>query len=144
MTATTGTDLEALTRDLFATFEKGLDAIEDGLREAAWDDLVMVQPGFPDVTGVEALAQMMRMLAAVLDFETIQAEVRHVLTDGSIVMLERVEHLRREDGSLVCSYPIAAVLEFVDGRIKVWREYFDTKMLTDLLPPEVAAMLADQ
>jgi limonene-1,2-epoxide hydrolase len=136
-------DVAAIARRLFADFAGGVEATEKALKQAAWDDLTMEQPGLPTVTGVEALVQLTRMLAATLDFEAIDVEVRNLAHQGSVVMVERVDHMRRSDGTVVGSYPVTGVLEFEQGRIRAWREYFDTRELFRLLPPEVAAMLGE-
>ena len=55
------------------------------------------------------------------------ADVRHVAVNGDVAFAERVDHLKRADGSLIFSLPVTGVFEFDrDGRIAVWREYFDS------------------
>jgi limonene-1,2-epoxide hydrolase len=42
---------------------------------------------------------------------------------GDVVMNERVDRFRIGDGWL--ELPVAGVFEVVDGRIRLWRDYFD-------------------
>src|ERR1700761_6123338 len=44
---------------------------------------------------------------------------------GQIVHVQRVDRLRRADGSLIVAAPVAGVLEFRGERVVAWREYFD-------------------
>jgi limonene-1,2-epoxide hydrolase len=60
-----------------------------------------------------------------LGMETIEVEMLNVASTGDTVMTERVDHLRRADGRLIASAPVAGILEFRDGRIAAWREHFD-------------------
>jgi limonene-1,2-epoxide hydrolase len=129
---------------LFASFGQGLEATESALRDFVRDDLVMEQPGLPTITGVEALVQLTGMLAAALDFVAIDVEIRNLASNGSVVLVERIDHMRGADGGLIGSYPVTGVLEFDGGQVRTWREYFDTRELFRLLPPELVAMLNDE
>jgi limonene-1,2-epoxide hydrolase len=53
----------------------------------------------------------------------VDADVRHLLSDGSVVMTERVDRVRF--GSKTVTLRIAGVFEVHDGVITAWRDYFD-------------------
>jgi limonene-1,2-epoxide hydrolase len=53
----------------------------------------------------------------------VEAEIRHLLTDGAIVMTERVDYVR--SGGTTAGLKIAGVFEVHDGVITAWRDYFD-------------------
>lgn len=50
-------------------------------------------------------------------------EIVNVIESGSLVMVERVDHYKYDGIAVSC--PIANATELRDGRITVWREYFD-------------------
>ena len=63
------------------------------------------------------LAQMMNLGGEV------DADIRHLLSDGVVVMTERVDYVRL--GGKTASLRIAGVFEIHDGLINAWRDYFD-------------------
>jgi limonene-1,2-epoxide hydrolase len=68
---------------------------------------------------VADLAQMMSLGGEV------DADIRHLLSDGAVVMTERVDFVRL-DGK-TAALRIAGVFEVHDGVITCWRDYFDPK-----------------
>ena len=55
----------------------------------------------------------------------VEADIRHLLTDGAVVMTERVDYVRL--GRKTAGLKIAGVFEVHDGVITGWRDYFDAK-----------------
>jgi limonene-1,2-epoxide hydrolase len=51
------------------------------------------------------------------------AEIRTQVSDGKVVMHERIDRFSFDGEEHVL--PVAAVFEVEDGRITAWREYFD-------------------
>jgi limonene-1,2-epoxide hydrolase len=75
------------------------------------------------VHGREAIvADLARMMS--LGGE-VDADIRHLLSDGAVVMTERVDYLRL--GGKTANLRIAGVFEVHDGVITGWRDYFDPK-----------------
>ena len=75
------------------------------------------------VRGREAIvADLARMMS--LGGE-VDADLRHLLSDGAVVMTERVDYVRL--GEKTASLRIAGVFEVHDGVITGWRDYFDPK-----------------
>ena len=75
---------------------------------------------------VADLARMMRLGGE------IEADIRHLLADGAVVMTERIDSVRR--GARTAALKIAGIFEVHNGVITGWRDYFD--------PKEFAAQLA--
>ena len=76
--------------------------------------------------GIEAaVAQMMALGGRVA------VEVVHVVSQGTLVMVERVDHFVPDGGAAV-SLPIAGVFEVRDGLITAWRDYFDLAPVASL------------
>ena len=68
---------------------------------------------------VADLAQMMSLGGEV------DADMRHLLSDGQVVMTERVDYVRL--GGKTTGLRIAGVFEVHGGVITGWRDYFDPK-----------------
>jgi len=92
------------------------------------DDAVYHAVPLRPVAGKAALAQW------VGSFETVppgELAVHHQVATGDVVMNERTDRITVEGTEV--RLPICAVFEIEDGRIKVWREYFDLVGLRALL-----------
>lgn len=76
---------------------------------------------------VDNLASMMAVGGEV------DADIIHMVADGSVVMTERVDYIKL--GEKTAALRIAGVFEVHDGVITAWRDYFDTT--------EFAAQLSD-
>ena len=75
------------------------------------------------VHGREAIvADLARMMS--LGGE-VDAVIRHLLSDGAVVMTERIDYVRL--GGKTAGLMIAGVFEIHDGLITGWRDYFDPK-----------------
>ncbi len=69
---------------------------------------------------VADLAQMMMNLGG-----EVEADIRHLLSDGAVVVTERVDYVRL--GGKTAGLKIAGLFEVDDGVITGWRDYFDPK-----------------
>jgi len=52
-------------------------------------------------------------------------EIRHIVADGEVVMVERVDHFRV--GKVHVSVPCMGIFELREGKIAAWRDYWDLK-----------------
>jgi limonene-1,2-epoxide hydrolase len=77
-------------------------------------------------TGADEAVRFLRRAKLGMGLESIDVDIRNITSAGGIVSTERVDHLRRADGRLIVSAPVAGILEWRDGRIVNWREYFDS------------------
>ncbi|WP_354697981.1 hypothetical protein DSM112329_03641 [Paraconexibacter sp. AEG42_29] len=75
-------------------------------------------------TRVGAL-RFLRLSHQLLGLETIDVELPHLVATGNVVLCERIDHLRRRDGSLIASARVAGILEFDGDHLVAWREHFD-------------------
>ncbi len=73
------------------------------------------------VAGRENIEQMIRGFIAT--WTETSWEILHLLADGDVVTAERVDHTKAGDKSV--DLPCTGVFEMEDGKIKVWRDYFD-------------------
>jgi len=79
------------------------------------------------VTGVEATRQLLESFAGASD--EIQWVIHHQVATGDTVMNERTDRFRTGDTWL--EIPVAGVWVVVDGRITLWRDYFDLQGFMD-------------
>ncbi len=130
MTSTNEHDLEAITRDFFASWSKSFDSVIEGFSyylapDCDWDQKPMLRTRTRD-----GALKFLRVCRRTLGLETIDVELLSVAVSGSspgtgVVHTARIDHLRRKDGSLIGSPPVAGVLTFSGGKIVAWKEYFD-------------------
>jgi limonene-1,2-epoxide hydrolase len=114
-----------LVRQFFASWGVSFEAMCASFRtrfgpDCDWDQRPMVR-----TTGPDAAVRFLERTRALGGLDTIGVDVVSLAVVGDTVHTERVDHLRRADGSVIASAPVAGVLTLHDGRIVRWREYFD-------------------
>lgn len=60
-----------------------------------------------------------------------QWEVLNLVVDGRLVIAERIDKTKSSAGNV--DLPCVGVFEMADGKIKVWRDYFDMATYTDAM-----------
>jgi limonene-1,2-epoxide hydrolase len=91
------------------------------------DDAVYHNIPMPPAEGKEAIEGF---LALMLDgFDGIDFQIHRQLSQGDVVMNERTDVMRRTDGGRL-ELPVMGVFEVRDGKIAVWRDYFDLATVT--------------
>ena len=108
----------------------------DGLLERYMaPDFIWEQPPLPTTKSIDEALALLRNLGDAIGFATVDIDVRSLVAEGNMVMAERMDHIRRGDGSLIASVAVTGVIEFNDeGKIIAWREYFDPTELMKLMP----------
>ena len=103
--------------DLDAACELVSDDVE-------YDNVPMGKVYGPDgIKGI--LAQMVGML------DEVDWVIHRQVAAGSLVLNERTDRFGK-DGKWI-ELPVAGVFEVIDGRITLWRDYFDMTTFTDQL-----------
>ncbi len=100
-----------------------VDEIVDYFTEDAVYHNIPMSP----VQGRDAIREFIAGFMA--GFDGIDFTVHRQISDGTIVMNERTDVMRRQDGSEF-DLPVMGVFEVRDGRIASWRDYFDLAMVT--------------
>lgn len=112
-------------KNLYAEWGRGLDAMSAALKALAAEDFVWDSPPIPRMNGL-ASAQRALERSKRLGFGGVDVEILGVAAHGDKVFVERIDHIRRADGTLVASAPTTGVMTFgADGRLVHWREYYD-------------------
>ncbi len=106
------------------TVEGFLYALQDGdyqTAEAALDDdLVYENVGLPTIRGRRRAIELFRRMDGRMRFEV---KFHRVAADGAAVLTERTDALIV--GPLRLQFWVCGVFEVHDGRITLWRDYFD-------------------
>lgn len=119
MTELTGTTV-ANTR----TVEGFLNALQDADYDAAGaalaDDLVYENVGLPTIHGRARAIKLFRRMEGRAAFEV---KIHRIAADGGAVLTERTDALIF--GPLRLQFWVCGVFEVQNGRITLWRDYFD-------------------
>ncbi|CPR13599.1 limonene-1,2-epoxide hydrolase [Mycobacterium bohemicum DSM 44277] len=101
-----------------------LHALQDGdydAADAALDDnLVYENVGLPTIHGRARAMKLFRRMEGRMAFEV---KIHRVAADGAAVLTERTDALIA--GPLRLQFWVCGVFEVHDGRITLWRDYFD-------------------
>ncbi|WP_374576618.1 limonene-1,2-epoxide hydrolase family protein [Phenylobacterium sp.] len=109
---------EQIIRDFIAAWSR-LD-VEELVQYFCEDGTYHNMPTKP-VTGHEALRPFIS--AFLKDWRSTEWDVLNLMSNGNIVFAERLD--RTVVGSRPVNLPCCGVFEMQNGRIKVWRDYFD-------------------
>ncbi|MGE0621227.1 MAG: limonene-1,2-epoxide hydrolase family protein [Pseudomonadales bacterium] len=83
------------------------------------------------VTGRENLRQF--IAGFLVSWEKTDWEVISLVADGDLVIAERVD--RTLAGGRYVELPCVGVFEMEDGRIRIWRDYFDMQTYVNAITP---------
>jgi limonene-1,2-epoxide hydrolase len=99
----------------------------DRVAELAAEDILYHNMPMEPVTGIPAMRDV---LAIIEDGEWI---VHRQLAVGDVVMNERTDRLKVN--GIWVELPVAGVFEVHDGRVTLWRDYFDMQMIVAAMTP---------
>ncbi|WP_411817477.1 SgcJ/EcaC family oxidoreductase [Hyphococcus sp. DH-69] len=85
------------------------------------DDGVLHSMMIEPITGKESIRARINHMGEGL--ETITLHIKNIGVGGDVVFIERVDDFVYNGHS--GQVPVAGVIEIVDGKVKVWREYYD-------------------
>jgi limonene-1,2-epoxide hydrolase len=126
----TATDPGTVVRDFLKAWEaRDLDAIMDYFA----DDAEYVNVPLDPAIGHAAIRELIGGLLVALTH--IAVDIRHQLTDGGIVMNERIDTVHTSTGKDVPLH-VMGIFEIRDGKIVKWRDYFDSTGLTAAFAPD--------
>ncbi len=85
-------------------------------------------------TAVGPAAIAAKLRGGLGDLEALVTTIHEIVEDGDTVLVERTEVWHHPTGERA-SLPVMAVFKFEDGKIKLWRDYWDMKTLFEQQPP---------
>ncbi len=92
------------------------------------DDAVYHNIPMAAATGREAIRELLDTVI-LQGIDGIDFQVHRQLSSGDVVMNERTDVMRRTGGGTI-ELPVMGVFEVRDGKIAVWRDYFDLATVT--------------
>ena len=102
----------------------------DAAMELLTDDVEYQNMPLPPVHGKAAVRETLEALLALCTGS--EWVVHRELAAGDLVMNERTD--RFEMGGIWVDLPVAGVFELRDGRIALWRDYFDLPTIMNAMP----------
>ncbi|HEX9259574.1 MAG TPA: limonene-1,2-epoxide hydrolase family protein [Acidimicrobiales bacterium] len=109
---------EVVTTFIRALERSDLDAaLELVTEDVEYDNVPMLK-----VVGAQAIRDVLGPFLSA--FQSIEWVVHHQVAEGELVMNERLDRFQRPDGSWL-ELPVAGLFVVRDGRIALWRDYFD-------------------
>lgn len=118
-------DEERLTREMIALWESGVEGIIDAFKQYCAPNVKWINTGIPSVEGLDACVELLRAQAAAWKFSSTRVDIRELVAAPGVVMVERVDRVFDENGDEIFGAPVVGVLEWRDGKIAQWRDYFD-------------------
>lgn len=115
-TQTPATSVKTVERFLNALQEQDIDTAESTLAQ----NLVYQNVGFPTVYGRNRTIKLFRSMPKWMSFEV---KIHRIAADGAAVLTERTDVLAF--GPLRVQFWVCGVFEVHEGRITLWRDYFD-------------------
>jgi limonene-1,2-epoxide hydrolase len=112
--ASWGTSFEGMCEGFATEFDPGCD----------WDQRPMWR-----THSLESALSFLRLARRTLRLDTIDVELLSIAVTGDVVHTQRIDHVRRRDGSLIVSAPVAGVLTYRGDRVVAWKEYFDPTVM---------------
>jgi limonene-1,2-epoxide hydrolase len=116
MTELTALNTRTVEVFLHALQDQDLDTADAALA----DDLVYQNVGLPTIHGRQRAMKLFRQMEGKGRFEV---KIHRIAPDGTAVLTERTDALIF--GALRVQFWVCGVFEVHDGRITLWRDYFD-------------------
>ena len=124
-------------RELVHTVTIEVQGVEIRMASAYSLDIDLLQPadGFGLTVPLDARTVSLIPLDAQIDIrigthpQSVDWEVLNIAENGNTVLTERVDNFVLEDGKKL-SLPVMGTMIIEDGKIKVWRDYFDLASFT--------------
>ena len=124
---TVSSDIDnAHTVEVLLSSLQNMDA--DGAGAVLDDNLVYQNVGFPTIRGRARAMKLFRAMEGRAGFEV---KIHRIAVNGSSVLTERTDVL--QFGPLRLQFWVCGVFEVSDGRITLWRDYFDMWNFTKAL-----------
>ena len=118
---TTSTSSPVDNAEIVRTFLEALQAQDfDTFESLMSDDVVYQNVGLPTIRGGRRVTKLMRRMEGKSSFEV---KFHRNVADGSTVLNERTDAIVL--GRLRLQFWVCGVFELRDGRITLWRDYFD-------------------
>lgn len=103
---------------------------DDGFTEAVnnyfRDDTIWENHGLLTTTGKQEALGFYHEFSKATGMAGMKIDMLAIGESGNKVLTERIDRIIDADGAEVMTVPVMGVFEIEDGKIAVWRDYFDT------------------
>jgi limonene-1,2-epoxide hydrolase len=116
-------------------FSKSKLGMHEAIRAHFTPTTVWENVGLAVTTGIDEALGVLAQFNQAMGIDAIDIEILAIAADGDRVLTERIDHLLRADGSEVWDPRVMGIFEIEDGRIRAWRDYFDSAKAQSLANP---------
>ena len=116
-------------------FSKSKLGMHEAIRAYFTPKTVWENVGLAVTTGIDDALGVLAQFNQAMGIDAIDIEMLAIAADGDRVLTERIDHLLRADGSEVWDPRVMGIFEIEDGRIRAWRDYFDSAKAQSLANP---------
>ena len=109
-----------------AEWARSTEAMLNSFRTYFLPDTIWENVGMCTTTGPDEAVALMQKFVTGFGLGTLDVEMVSIATSGNLVLTERVDVMRRPDGSEIMPVRVMGTFEVVEGRILAQRDYFDT------------------
>lgn len=117
---------KAIVRDFFARWGTSFDSMIDSFRAHLAPDCLLKMTRTPHLSGIDEIVSFMDKVRAAGIIETMDVDIERLVAEDECVVCERVDVMRNAAGEIVATFPTYSLMDFVDGRIVEWHDYFDS------------------
>jgi len=115
-----------LLRSFFARWAVSFEELCQSMDDTMAEDCLFQQTRLPDLVGPRATIEFLKQARAAFGFETFAVRVRTIIAQGRWVACERVDEMKDASGRVLSTFPAVCVMEIENGKIRAWRDYFDS------------------
>jgi limonene-1,2-epoxide hydrolase len=116
-------------------FSKSKLGMHEAIRAYFTPKTVWENVGLAVTTGIDDALGVLAQFNQAMGIDAIDIEMLAIAADGDRVLTERIDHLLHADGSEVWDPRVMGIFEIEDGRIRAWRDYFDSAKAQSLANP---------
>jgi limonene-1,2-epoxide hydrolase/alkylhydroperoxidase/carboxymuconolactone decarboxylase family protein YurZ len=116
---------DQIVREFLAGFGRSAQSDLDNYAAGLTED-VYFDTGSRVLEGREAVLDYMRDIPSTFGVSHFAVKIVELASRGNVVLTERVDDIFGPDGSLIYSAAVSGTFEVRDGKIAVWRDFWDT------------------
>jgi Limonene-1,2-epoxide hydrolase len=119
-----------IVRDFCACWGESREALRDSFRRYLTPNAVWENVGLSVTTGPDEAIALLDSFETSVGIVTIKVDMLAIVADGSRVLTERIDRMVDANGVEHVNIRLMGIFELEGDRISVWRDYFDSAVLT--------------
>ncbi len=117
---------EEVVREFFNSMGPTFDDTLNALHTFCAEDCAWHNTGYPTAHGTAEMIAFLTKFREGLGFAAFRVDWGPVLSNGSLVMAERMDYIYNEAGEELMSLKAMGAFEVREGKIVYWSDYWDT------------------